>query len=278
VEVPFNSARPIIPDLNQWHFVGDWTAYAAALSVKVCLAKVMNGDTGERDPKFDFHLQGAKDQGLAFGGYCYSAKAVDTFLGVFPPQEACFPIVDYEGSSTPHDAEVTIAKLQVEWGFLPWFYGRRKWIDDGQPKDTIVQQCPYWGAEYGPALKVPEGVGEPILWQCRGGKDRNGNNPGPGAAPQVFTGIEGGDCDINMVLVDNLLDFYGTREGGEDFLSKLTEDQQQALYNGVNRLWNALAEAADLKKISRPDSMLEDDGIQLRGWASATVDALLGTK
>jgi len=196
--IGFDRSKPIVPDVNQWHFVVDWAKYAGALgATNLCLAKVGNGDTGGTDARFEVHAENARRRGLIFGGYWYSPRQTDLFLQRFPPQPNAFPIIDFEGKASVKDAVAAAEKLETEWGFTPMFYGRSKWIDLGQPTGTIIQRCLYWGSEYGPALRVPEGVGTPVMWQLFGGEP---SAPGPAGSPQKFAGLNDSPCDINMVI------------------------------------------------------------------------------
>jgi len=118
--IEFDRSKPIVPDVNQWHFVLDWAAYARALDpTNLCLAKVGNGDTGGTDARYEVHRDNAGRRGLLFGGYWYSPRQIDLFLKRFPPQPNAFPIIDFEGDATVKDAVAAAGKLQSEWGFFP---------------------------------------------------------------------------------------------------------------------------------------------------------------
>jgi hypothetical protein len=65
-------------------------------------------------------------------------------------------------------------------------------VAQGEPADTEVQNCPYWGARYGGPLEIPRGVGTPVAFQFTDGRF--------GPTPHTFPGIDG-NCDINMLVV-----------------------------------------------------------------------------
>ena len=142
------------------------------------------------DPTANQHLSGSEERGLIAIGYAYGTDSVETFLRAFPPKAGRIPVLDFEGAVTVAGAEAWIGAIQAAWGRYPWFYGREVWIRCGQPSDTLVAQCPFWGAEYGELLTTPNGVGTPVAFQFSDGTN--------GPLPHDFAGI--GVCDVDMLI------------------------------------------------------------------------------
>jgi len=187
-QVRFDPQQPRFADVNHYHPVRDFAAYARAASAGALGFKVNQGTWV--DPTAGQHLSGSEAQNLIALGYAYGADSVETFLRVFPPQAGRIPVLDFEGDVTVAGAEAWIGAVHAAWGRYPWFYGRAVWIRCGQPSDTMVAQCPFWGAEYGELLNVPNGVGTPVAFQFSDGTN--------GPLPHDFAGV--GPCDVDMLV------------------------------------------------------------------------------
>lgn len=188
VQVRFDPQKPRFADVNHYHPVRDFGAYARAASAGALGFKVSQGSWV--DPTASAHLSGSQAQNLIALGYSYGTDSVETFLRVFPPTVGCIPVLDFEGDVTVAGAETWIRAVHDAWGRYPWFYGREVWIQRGQPSDTLVAQCPFWGAEYGEVLNTPSGVGTPVAFQFSDGSN--------GPLPHDFAGI--GVCDVDMLV------------------------------------------------------------------------------
>ncbi len=192
VTIRFDLSRPRFPDVNDGHPVIDWGKLLEALGpMRILGFKVGNGwlDDPMSDSAFEAHLEGAESRGLLALGFWFGARKVDDYLRVFPPKEGRIPCLDFEfqrtHTITPQDAEDAIPfvqRLHDEWGRWPVFYGRHTWIEAGQPTGTVIENCPYWGAQYGPALEVPAGVGTPVLHQFAASSG--------GPEPHFFPGVK----------------------------------------------------------------------------------------
>jgi len=212
VTILYDRSRPRFPDVNDGHPVIDWGTLLEALGpMRILGFKVGNGWLNDpmSDSAFEAHLGGAESRGLIALGFWFGAHKVDDFLRVFPPKEGRIPCLDFEFPRghviTAQDAEDAIPfvdRLHDEWGRWPLFYGRRTWVEAGEPTGTDVERCPYWGAEYGPALRVPAGVGTPVLHQFAASSD--------GPEPHFFPGVANVRLrpedpllgpDVNSVLV-----------------------------------------------------------------------------
>jgi hypothetical protein len=114
-------------------------------------------------------------------------------------------------------AEDAITLLEKAWGRYPDFYGRIGWINVGQPADTVVSKCRYWGADYNGELDVPRGVGVPILHQfaasSRGPKPWHFDGVTDDSSRKGSDGIGLGP-DMNILLVP--FDEAFGPPGGED--------------------------------------------------------------
>lgn len=265
--ITYDPGNARFPDVNEYHPVNDWDALTRGLRVPVLGFKVGNGDEQNpmSDSKFGAHLIGAEARGLMCLGYWYSASKVDDFLKAFVPKAGRIPVLDFEGSATVARAETFVEKLHAEWGRWPAFYGRRQWIDQGEPGGTAIANCPYWGAEYGPELKVPRGVGQVMAWQFYGATP---GDPRPAGAPMTFPGVSG-KCDLNMLV------FSRTQLEEIADLGKKEADDVDALQDMMlRRMWNFAKGVADKAGISHPDSP-EDDladenakSPKFHGWAT----------
>lgn len=187
--ITFDPNRPIFADVNHWHPLLDIREYIKHCSAKCIGIKISEGNFIAQHAMG--YLQLAEQHGLIVIGYNYGLNS-SVFLNAFPPKPGRIPCLDFEGNSLSiSGAEVFINQVNREWGRLPLFYAGSCWRALGQPTGTVVEQCPYWGPQYGHKLIPPNGVGNPIAWQFTDGKF------GPG--PKKFPGI--GTCDINSLLV-----------------------------------------------------------------------------
>lgn len=186
--VRFDPKSPRFADVSHYHPVRDFGAYARAASAGALGFKVSQGTWV--DPTASEHLSGSEAQNLIAIGYAYGTDSVETFLRAFPPKPGRIPVLDFEGTVTVAGAESWISAIQSAWGRYPWFYGREVWIRCGQPSDTLIAQCPFWGAEYGDVLTTPNGVGMPVAFQFSDGQS--------GPLPHEFAGI--GVCDVDMLV------------------------------------------------------------------------------
>lgn len=186
--ISFDAQKPRFADVNHYHPVRDFELYASAATAGALGFKVSQGTW--LDPTLSDHLNGAESHQLIAIGFSYGTDAVDTFLRVFPPKPGRIPVLDFEGDVSVAGAEAWIYAVQAAYGRYPWFYGRADWIRCGQPRDTLVAQCPFWGAEYGELLLLPPGVGTPVAFQFSDGTH--------GPLPHDFAGI--GTCDVDMLI------------------------------------------------------------------------------
>lgn len=191
--ITYDTEAPKFADVNHWHPVVDWIAYEAAtrqakvIGVKISQSGMLSRGSLET-------VRQAEQRGFTVLGYNYGCAFPDKFLQYFPPKANRIPVLDFEGTTaTLANAERFIRTLSVAWGRPPWFYARADWIACGQPENTEVARCPYWGPQYGIHLVVPRGVGRPVAWQFTDGQIC------PSGGPMSFPGV--GHCDINMLII-----------------------------------------------------------------------------
>jgi lysozyme len=190
--ITFDPTRPQFADVNHYHPVIDFGAYADATGAGALGFKVTEGSY--LDPTANSHLAGAEAAGLVCIGFEYGLVNINTFLRLFPPKAGRIPVLDFEGASiSVAGAEAWIRAVQAAYGRYPWFYGHNEWMAQGSPAGTEVSNCPYWGARYGGPLEIPAGVGKPAAFQFTNGSD--------GPKPHDFAGVAG-NCDVNMLIIE----------------------------------------------------------------------------
>lgn len=190
--VEWDPLRPRFADVNHWHPVSDWDAYARACDAKCVGVKI--GEGGLLSKGASEAVRSAESRGLVVIGYNYGTQGVDAFLRNFDPRPGRIPCLDFEGASAAvASAEAWIRAVTAAYGRRPWFYGRSKWMSEGAPLHTEVSRCPYWGSQYGHKLNVPLGVGDPVAWQYTDGQ------LSPSGGPREHAGV--GYCDMNVLLM-----------------------------------------------------------------------------
>jgi len=204
--VELNPTRPSFADVNHRNPVVDWSACAAAASLAGALG--FNVDDGPwEDPTFRAHLAGAEVHGLVALGCAYGPAGIDEFLASYPARPGRVPVLDFDRSGlTPAEAESWIEKVRAEWGRYPFFFGRAEWIAAGQPEDTLVAACPYWGPQEGPELQPPRGVGELVAHRFTDGRT--------GPEPHTFPGVLE-RCGVSYLMItrERLRELAGLEPG-----------------------------------------------------------------
>jgi len=193
--IEWDPARPVWADCNRYHPLVDPDAYAAACGCGLLGVKVSEGGLVAKTGQTA--IEAAEARGLIVVGYEYGAADPERFLELFPPKPGRLPCLDFEGkNATLELAEKWVAEVTAAYGRPPWFYAGFMWRALGQPEDTALAACPWWGAQYGPHLRMMRGVGKPVAWQFRGG-----STVGPDGAPMTMPGIAGpGPCDLSALL------------------------------------------------------------------------------
>ena len=148
------------------------------------------------DPTYDDHMTRALDAGLLWGAYHFGTGAdgieqAQHFLDVVQPDGQTLLALDFEAN--PHgpsmnleDARSFVTHINQITGHWPVLYSGY-YIKQllGSNHDPILQQCPFWLAQYGPTAVVPPNWQTWTLWQYTDG--------GAGPTPHDVAGA--GLCD-----------------------------------------------------------------------------------
>ena len=167
---------------------------------------------GNTDPTYQTHRQKARDLGLLWGAYHFGVGGdanaqADHFLSVVQPGATDLLVLDLEdnttgASMTIDEAEDFVAHIQATTGRWPGLYSGHyvKGLLGDQTK-TLLSNCWFWLAQYGPAAKVPPAWATWTLWQYTDGS--------VGPEPHSVAGI--GHCDRDKFNgdLDGLKRFWG---------------------------------------------------------------------
>lgn len=197
VIVEWDGTRPVFADVNHHHPLLSPAHYAEMSACGLIGVKVSQ-DGAPADMGVQM-VQAAERAGLVVLGYQFGPRDPDGFLKLFPPGEGRIPCLDFEGEHAVGPgaiarAEAFVRAVEAAHGRGVWFYAGREWSLAGEPGDTAMALCPWWGPQYGPHLRVRRGVGRPVAWQFSDGVG------GPEGAPRWHAGVRGA-CDMSALLI-----------------------------------------------------------------------------
>ncbi len=151
---------------------------------------------GYIDPTYAPRRQQAQALGLLWGSYHFGVGGdpnaqADQFLSVVKPSATDLLVLDLESNNTGSsmtidEAEDFVAHIQAVTGRWPGLYSG-SYIKAllGDRTNTLLANCWFWLAQYGPAAKVPAAWPGWTLWQYTDGS--------AGPDPHSVAGI--GHCD-----------------------------------------------------------------------------------
>lgn len=195
--IEWDPHRPVFADVSHWHPLLSAALYAQSSVSGVIGVKIsQNGQPADMAVAM---VQAAEAQGLLVVGYQYGTADPGGFLRLFPPAPGRIACLDFEGQTAGGAAGVLAAEVFVDvvgaaYGRPPWFYAGANWKLAGEPEGSGLSFCPWWGAQYGPHLRVLRGLGAPVAWQYTDGVG------GPDGAPRRHAGVKGA-CDMSCLLV-----------------------------------------------------------------------------
>ena len=128
---------------------------------------------------------------MLWGAYHFATgsdgiKQADNFLNVVKPDNNTLLVLDFEPNPTGPSMDLVEAHVQQETGRFPGFYSGH-YIKQllGGTKDSVLANCWFWLAQYGPTAVVPPTWDTWTMWQYTDGN--------MGSTPHDVDGI--GSCD-----------------------------------------------------------------------------------
>jgi GH25 family lysozyme M1 (1,4-beta-N-acetylmuramidase) len=159
--------------------------------------KATQGQSG-RDPNYRINRARAKNAGLWWGAYHFGTggdgiKQAQNFLDAVGDTSDTLLVLDFESNRTGPsmdliEARAFVSHIAAETGRHPGFYSGH-YIKSllGSQSDSILAQCWFWLAQYGPTPVAPRNWETWTLWQYTDGAF--------GSEPHTVAGV--GRCDRN---------------------------------------------------------------------------------
>jgi lysozyme len=148
------------------------------------------------DPTLKTNRKKADNAGLLWGAYHFGTGSdgvgqADHFLDTVRPAAGTLLVLDLEAN--PQGPNMTLVEARAFVTHIKEITGRTPALYSGHyikallgaQTDTILAECPFWLAQYGPTPVVPTNWATWILWQYTDG--------GLGPEPHTVTGV--GRCD-----------------------------------------------------------------------------------
>ena len=127
--------------------------------------KATQGDSNN-DPTYTGNRKKAADAGLLWGAYHFGTGSdgvtqADHFLSIVKPEKDTLLVLDFEGnpqgpSMTLEEARAFVTHVKEVTGRYPGLYSGH-FIKEllGAATDSVLAQCWFWLAQYGPTAVVP---------------------------------------------------------------------------------------------------------------------------
>jgi lysozyme len=191
-----------IVDLSHYNGVVD-LAQASQAGIRGLIQKATQGVTFV-DPTFQTNFAQASDAGLLLGAYHFGTgddgvAQAEHFLNTVQPDAKTLLVLDFENNPTGpsmnlEEARAFVTHVQQATGRWPGFYSGH-YIKDllGSSLDSILANCWFWLAQYGPTPVIPANWKNWTMWQYTDGA---AGNP-----PYEVPGI--GRCNRDMFAGDD---------------------------------------------------------------------------
>lgn len=159
------------------------------------IQKATQGTTNT-DPSFAANREAAAKANLLFGAYHFGTGSdgidqAEHFLQIVSPKPTDLLVLDFEGnpqgpSMTLEEARAFVTHIREKTGRFPGLYSGHfiKELLQSQ-KDSVLANCWFWLAQYGPTAVVPANWAKWTLWQYTDGA--------LGPEPHSVNGV--GRCD-----------------------------------------------------------------------------------
>ncbi|MFB9127919.1 muramidase [Paraburkholderia dipogonis] len=201
----------VVVDISHHNANVDFSALKAAGIVGV-IHKATQGVTGV-DPTYASHRASAQQQGLLWGAYHFGTDSdgvqqAVSFLDAVGDVSNTLIALDFESNPTGpsmslEEARAFVTHVASATGRYPGFYSGHD-IKQllGTGTDTVLSNCWFWLAQYGPTAVVPPNWTRWTLWQYTDGA--------LGPPPTEIPGVGRFDRDIFNGDEDELRSFWGT--------------------------------------------------------------------
>jgi lysozyme len=200
-----------IVDISHHNIGVDFSKLKAAGIVGV-IHKATQGSS-DFDPTYEDHRAGALEAGLLWGAYHFGTDSdgvnqATNFLDVVGDTSQTLIALDFESNPTGpsmslEEARAFVTHIKTVTGRYPGFYSGHDIKDAlGSGTDSVLANCWFWLAQYGPTAVVPQNWKTWTLWQYTDGA--------LGPDPTEIIGVGRFDRDLYNGSADELRSFWGT--------------------------------------------------------------------
>ena len=200
----------VIVDISHHNANVDFAKLKAAGIVGV-IHKATQGMSGA-DPTYSTHRAAARQAGLLWGAYHFGTDSdgvqqAINFLGAVGDLTNTLIALDFESNPTGpsmslEEARAFITHVKESTGRYPGFYSGhdiKQLLGSGM--DSVLANCWFWLAQYGPTAVVPPNWNTWTLWQYTDGA--------LGPDPTEIPGVGRYDRDLFNGSADELQAFWG---------------------------------------------------------------------
>lgn len=200
----------VIVDISH-HNAGVDFAKLRAAGILGVVHKATQGLSGA-DPTYEVHRKAALKAGLLWGAYHFGTdsdgvlQAVQFLNTVGDPSNTLIAL-DFESnpsgpSMSMEEARAFVTHIKVATGRFPGFYSGHDIKNQlGSDTDSVLANCWFWLAQYGPTPVVPANWPKWTLWQYTDGA--------LGPEPTEIAGVGRFDRDLFNGTKEELLTFWG---------------------------------------------------------------------
>lgn len=200
-----------VVDISHHNANVNFAALKAAGIVGV-IHKATQGLTGT-DPTYNDHRAAALQAGLLWGAYHFGTDSdgvqqAISFLNIVGDVSNTVIALDFESNPTGpsmslEEARAFVTHVASATGRYPGFYSGHDIKEQlGTGSDSVLANCWFWLAQYGPTAVVPPNWNSWTLWQYTDGA--------LGPQPTDVPGVGRFDRDIFNGTVEELHAFWGT--------------------------------------------------------------------
>jgi lysozyme len=200
-----------IVDISHHNFGVDFSKLKAAGIVGV-IHKATQGSS-DFDPTYEVHRAGALEAGLLWGAYHFGTDSdgvnqATNFLNVVGDASQTLIALDFESNPTGpsmslEEARAFVTHIKTVTGRYPGFYSGHDIKEAlGSGTDSVLANCWFWLAQYGPTAVVPQNWKTWTLWQYTDGA--------LGPEPTEIIGVGRFDRDLYNGSADELRSFWRT--------------------------------------------------------------------